>query len=64
MNTLPNGGFPPIELCKTQQKMNKKNIEKRGFTKPNLSIDEIINSKKKQIIKEQINTELEEINEI
>ncbi len=66
--STPNGGFPPIFLCKKKlKKTQEQNKRERSYTPEdvkNININQIINNNfKKPIIKTDSNNKLEEINE-
>ena len=68
MDSIPNGGFPPLKLCKLSKPINqiskKENME-FFFSNENISVNNILISKKKKINdNENIDNSLDEINEI
>ena len=52
---LPNGGFPPIKLCKDKKDKLKKTNE-RGFSS-NINVKQIFNIEKKNVVIEKEDNE-------
>ncbi len=48
---IPNGGFPPIRLCKVKKNDNKTQTKEREYVS-NISVKQIFNIDKKKLILE------------
>ena len=52
MDSIPNGGFPPLKLCKlSKNKISKKENMEFFFSNENISVNNILISKKKILMK-------------